>query len=86
MKTQFNRLPNGSRVVKQDGYQHRGGWSKYAIFSKSGYMILLTGLESNIVDARNSALLEINKRILDIKMAYGSLYKDPLQSYLSNLK
>lgn len=61
MKTQLKRLPNGTYVVKQDGYLKRGGWAKYAIYSKTGFMILLTGRESNTVDVRKSALQEINR-------------------------
>ena len=64
MKTQLKRLPNGTYVVEQTGYKHRNGWAKYAVYSKTGWMILLSNRESNIKEVRKSALNSLNGQVI----------------------
>lgn len=59
----LKRLPNGCMVVTQDGYKGRKGWAKFGVYSKSKFLICLTGWEKSKPAARKYAVISINRQL-----------------------
>lgn len=68
----LSRLPKGCYVVVQDGWNERGAWAKYGIYSKKGFLIALTERQTNKQQARKYALQQINNELRNVALIYGN--------------
>lgn len=57
----INRLPKGTRIVRQDGYSRKKAWCNYYAFDKNG-AIVCSSHATNLRDAKKDVIAYLNKQ------------------------
>ena len=68
---QLKKLPNGVRLVVQDGHELKTGIKKYCTLLKSGNLILI-GAGNSKKSARRNSLEELNRKLRMENLIWGN--------------